>query len=78
MFTWRLRMPLLVQIAAKDGTVPPGPAHKAASRAHVVRCIEYDIDHFDIYVGKHFERAVKDEVDFLSEFLARRNAKSGK
>lgn len=74
-WVWMLKMPLLVQVASKDATVPPGPTHKAASRAHLVRSIEYEIDHFDIYVGKNFERAVKDQVDFLNEFLARREAK---
>ncbi|HPS57981.1 MAG TPA: alpha/beta hydrolase [Spirochaetota bacterium] len=75
-WAWMLKMPLLVQVAAKDATVPPRAAYKAASRAHYVRSIKYDIDHFDIYVGKPFEQAVRDAIDFLNEFLARRQAKS--
>ena len=77
-WVWMLKMPLLLQVAAKDATVPPRAAFRAASRARNVRSIKYDIDHFDIYVGKHFEQAVRDEIDFLNEFLARRQAKSRK
>ncbi len=77
-WAWMLKMPILVQVAAKDGTVPPAATHKAASRAHFVRCLEYNIDHFDIYVGKDFERAVRDQIDFLNEYLARRSLKNVK
>lgn len=77
-WAWMLRMPLLVQVALKDSTVPPGPTQKAASRAHLVRSIAYDIDHFDIYTGKNFERAVRDQAEFLNEFLARRGTRSRK
>lgn len=77
-WAWMLRMPLLVQVALKDTTVPPGPTQKAASRAHLVRSIAYDIDHFDIYTGKNFERAVREQVEFLNEFLARRGSRSRK
>ncbi len=74
-WAWMLKMPLLVQVAAKDSTVSPKAAYKAASRAHNVRSIEYNIDHFDIYTGKNFETAVRDEIDFLDEFLARRSSR---
>lgn len=68
-WTRMLKMPLLVQVAAKDATLSPKAAYKAASRARNVRSIEYDIDHFDIYIGKSFETAVRDEIDFLDELL---------
>jgi pimeloyl-ACP methyl ester carboxylesterase len=66
----RLPCPLLVQIADKDSVAPPQAARDAAwlatGRAEVRT---YPIGHFDIYSGAPFERAVADQLHFLSRHL---------
>jgi len=65
----RVRCPLLVCICDRDAITPPGPAAKAAARAPRGEARHYDAGHFDIYVGDVFERAVADQVAFLSRHL---------
>jgi uncharacterized protein len=64
--------PVLVQIAAHDTLTPPGAAADAAwatnGRAEVRW---YPIDHFDVYTGEPFERAVADQLHFLRRHLVR-------
>jgi dienelactone hydrolase len=65
----KLTAPLLVSIAEKDETVPPGPAQKmgeAAPRGEVVR---YPIGHFEVYTGAPFEVAITDQIAFLKEHV---------
>jgi len=31
--------------------------------------IHYPIDHFDIYLGQNFEKAVRDQLDFFKKHL---------
>jgi dienelactone hydrolase len=66
----QVRCPLLVQVCVEDSVTPPAPARKMASRAPQGRLIEYPGDHFGIYVGEVFERAVADQVAFLGEHLS--------
>ena len=61
--------PLLVQVCTDDPITPAAPARKVAERAPEGRLIEYAGDHFDIYVGELFERAVADQVAFLDAQL---------
>jgi uncharacterized protein len=69
----RLPCPMLVQIADRDTIAPPAAAQDAAwlatGRAEVRT---YPIGHFDIYRGEPFERAVADQLHFLSRHLAPR------
>jgi uncharacterized protein len=65
-----LGCPLLVQVGTRDVIAPPEPARRAAEQAPRGEVREYDIGHFDIYVGEAFERAVADQVDFLRRHLA--------
>jgi dienelactone hydrolase len=69
----RLPCPILVQIADRDRVVPPQAAQDAAwlatGRAEVRT---YPIEHFDVYVGAPFERAVADQLHFLRRHLGAR------
>jgi hypothetical protein len=67
----RLPCPMLVQIADRDGVAPVKAAQEAAwiatGRGEVRT---YPIEHFDIYRGAPFERAVADQLHFLGRHLA--------
>lgn len=65
----RVRCPLLVCICDRDVVTPPGPAATAAARAPLGEARHYDAGHFEIYVGELFERAVADQVEFLTRCL---------
>ncbi|PRY95747.1 fermentation-respiration switch protein FrsA (DUF1100 family) [Hasllibacter halocynthiae] len=67
--TAAIACPLLVQVAAADAVTPPQPARDAAAAAPRGRAVDYDIEHFEIYFGEPFERAVADEIAFLQEAL---------
>jgi dienelactone hydrolase len=68
----RIGAPILFAIAADDAITPPAFAWAAAARARNAEVRTYPGGHFDIYVGTGFERAVADQVDFLSRHLLRR------
>lgn len=65
----RVACPILFCVCDTD-TVAPAKATvrhaRKASRAEIVR---YPFGHFNIYVGQGFERAVADQIDFLSRHL---------
>jgi uncharacterized protein len=67
----RVPCPMLVQIADRDAIAPPAAAQEAAwlatGRAEVRT---YPLGHFDIYRGEAFERAVADQLHFLTRHLA--------
>ena len=65
----RVRCPLLVCIADEDGVTPARPAERMAARAPRGEAVHYPIRHFDIYVGKWFDRAVADQTEFLTRHL---------
>jgi uncharacterized protein len=72
----RLPCPILIQICARDGVAPTEAAEAAARRASPrATVVRYDTGHFDLYVGKPFERSVTDQLAFLKETLAPRNLK---
>ncbi|QEC49637.1 alpha/beta fold hydrolase [Baekduia soli] len=66
----RITCPLLVCVADRDETTPPGPAVAAAQRAPRGELRRYPFGHFDAYVGEGFERVVADELEFLVRRLA--------
>jgi pimeloyl-ACP methyl ester carboxylesterase len=67
----QIRCPILVQIADRDSVAPPAAARAAAWKAKGhVQVHEYPIAHFDIYVGEGRERAISDQLRFLSRALA--------
>jgi pimeloyl-ACP methyl ester carboxylesterase len=69
----RLPCPMLVQIADRDAVAPVKAAQDAAwiatGRGEVRT---YPIGHFDIYRGDPFERAVADQLHFLSRHVGQR------
>lgn len=63
----RLRMPLLLIVAAHDTIAPPSAVERVARRARgPVRVERYDIGHFEIYTGEPFERSVAAQLEFLA------------
>jgi len=66
----RLPCPMLVQIADRDAIAPVKAAQDAAWRATGRAEVRtYPIGHFDIYTGPPFERAIADQLHFLSRHL---------
>lgn len=67
----RVGCPLLVCVLGGDAVTPAGPARKMAERAPRGVLIDYgdSWDHFDIYRGELFERAVADQAQFLARNL---------
>jgi uncharacterized protein len=63
--------PLLVCICERDAVTPPEPAERAAAAAPRGEVRHYPIGHFEIYGGEPFERAVADQVEFLTRHLLR-------
>ena len=61
--------PIYFAICEKDTVCPPGPTKKYAKEAPKGRSKVYDMGHFDIYVGKDFEIAVADYIEFYKEVL---------
>jgi len=67
----RIRCPGLIQVCLRDSVAPAPAAIRLARRMGDLATLkEYDIGHFDIYVGADFERAVADQVDFFGRVLA--------
>ncbi len=65
----KLQAPLLVSVAEKDETVPPGPAIKMAAAAPHGEVVRYPIGHFEVYTGAAFEVAIVDQLGFLKEHV---------
>ena len=62
--------PVLICICEKDSLVAPGSHEKVAENlGKKARIRSYPIDHFDIYHGEWFERAVKEQIEFLIEIM---------
>jgi dienelactone hydrolase len=66
----RVSCPLLLVAAKKDSLIPIAAVRKTAARAPKAQLVELDIGHFEIYVGKPFEEAVRREADFLAQHLS--------
>jgi hypothetical protein len=67
----RLPCPMLVQVADRDAIAPVKAAQDAvwlATGRGELRT--YQIEHFDVYTGEPFERAVTDQLYFLGRHLA--------
>ena len=66
----RLPCPMLVQIADRDAVAPVTAAQEAAWRATGRAEVRtYPIGHFDIYAGPAFERAIADQLHFLTRHV---------
>ncbi len=69
--TTKVRCPVLLQICDKDIiTTPMSLVEKAGQRlGKLAEVINYPIDHFDIYLGDNFKRAVSDQLEFFKKHL---------
>ncbi|NMN94782.1 alpha/beta hydrolase [Antrihabitans stalactiti] len=67
--TKNLAMPVFYAICDKDIVAPTGPTIKAAARTPNAVVKHYPVGHFDIYYDEPFERAVKDQTEFLVSVL---------
>ncbi len=65
-----VRCPVLLQICENDSLTPAGAARETEKRlGEYANARYYPIGHFDIYWGSNFERAVRDQLEFLMEYL---------
>ena len=65
----RVHCPVLVCVCDRDVVTPPKPAIRAADRAPHAELRRYPLEHFEIYVGEGFARAVADQTEFLVRHL---------
>jgi dienelactone hydrolase len=65
----RIAAPILFALAEDDAITPTALARAAAGRAPNAEVHTYPGGHFDIYVGATFERAVADQLEFLTRHL---------
>ncbi len=65
-----LNCPTLICACEKDTVAPYKPTAKYAAKAPNVELKSYPVGHFDIYVGEPFERAVSDQIEFLTRNLS--------
>jgi uncharacterized protein len=67
----KLGCPMLIQVCLHDNLAPASAAiaavHKMGVKAELKR---YDCDHFDIYVGANFERAIGEQLAFFDRVLS--------
>jgi pimeloyl-ACP methyl ester carboxylesterase len=64
-----IHCPVLFCVADQDAITPPQLAVEAAGSTPRGELRRYPIGHFDIYIGEWFERAVTDQVEFLTRHL---------
>lgn len=68
--TARVRCPVLLQVCDQDISLPMKVVEKAEKRlGKLAEVIHYPIDHFDIYMGENFEKAVNDQLKFFKKHL---------
>jgi pimeloyl-ACP methyl ester carboxylesterase len=68
---FKVECPALFIYAAHDTLIPSETVKAAASRVKDITLVELPIEHFDIYHGEAFERAVRLEAEFLKRHLGR-------
>ena len=67
----RLTCPILVQVGDRDMVASPDAARRTARKAgQLAQLREYPVDHFDVYQGRWQQRALADQLGFLSRTLA--------
>jgi pimeloyl-ACP methyl ester carboxylesterase len=69
-FAGRLSCPILVQAGTNDRVAPPRAARRIAAKAgYWAQLCAYPVDHFDVYQGQWQQRALADQLDFLTRVL---------
>lgn len=67
----KLKCPVLVQACMKDSVAPVSAAIKLAQKGgDKIELKQYDMGHFDIYVGDDRETALSDQLAFFDRALA--------
>jgi len=69
----RIRCPVLFCIAEKDRIVPATATRAAAGKVPLGEIRSYPLEHFEIYYGEGFEKAVADQLAFLRRNLLKQN-----
>jgi pimeloyl-ACP methyl ester carboxylesterase len=65
-----VKAPIFFAICGKDSVAPPKPTLAYAKQAPKSTIKWYDeMGHFDIYLGRAFDKAASDYVEFLQENL---------
>ena len=65
----KVQCPILFCICDTDSVAPAGATERHARKAPRGEIKHYPFGHFDIYVGGGFERAVRDQLDFLQQHV---------
>lgn len=66
----QVHCPTLIQACLRDTVAPASAAIKLAHKLGAKATLkQYDIGHFDIYVGEAFEQAVSDQIAFFQKHL---------
>jgi pimeloyl-ACP methyl ester carboxylesterase len=65
-----VQCPVLLLICEKDNLVSMDSALRTAEvLGNYAEVKRYNIGHFDIYLGEHFERSVSDQIEFFKRHL---------
>lgn len=64
-----IRCPVLFCVCEDDSVAPAKATKRHAAKAPRVETRLYPYGHFEIYLGEPFERAVADQLDFLSRHV---------
>ncbi|QCF26769.1 alpha/beta hydrolase [Hydrocarboniclastica marina] len=65
----RVQCPILFCVCEKDTVAPPAPTLRYARTAPRGEIEVYDEGHFDIYVGKAFQRVCQQQIAFLAKHV---------
>lgn len=68
----RLKVPVLVQVGARDRITPAGATLRHASRSSTAVVRTYEVGHFEPYTGDLFETFVAEQIAFLDKIFSRR------
>jgi fermentation-respiration switch protein FrsA (DUF1100 family) len=70
-YAQKVRCPVLLQVCDKDIGTPMSLVDETKKRiGKLAESIHYPIDHFDIYTGDNFEKAVSDQIEFFKKHLS--------
>lgn len=69
----RVRCPVLLQYGRDDSLISAEGIRKTAAKMPNCELVEFPFGHFEIYQGKHFERAVAQQIEFLQRHLQVQN-----
>jgi dienelactone hydrolase len=67
-----IRCPLLVVLTYKDGVAPSNVAMRTAEQLPYIELAMFQADHFDLYAGDTYERAVRTEIRFFAHHFGTR------